>query len=56
LRARSGTSWNIADADAGFRRAPAVKVLEQLDEFYLTAMKSVDPGLREKYAKIYRNH
>jgi hypothetical protein len=26
----------------------------QLREFYLTAVEAVDPGLREKYAKIYR--
>jgi hypothetical protein len=28
----------------------------QLREFYLTAVEAVDPGLREKYAKIYRNY
>jgi hypothetical protein len=28
----------------------------QLREFYLTAIETVDPGLREKYAKIYRNY
>jgi hypothetical protein len=28
----------------------------QLREFYLTAIEAVDPGLREKYAKIYRNY
>jgi hypothetical protein len=26
----------------------------QLRKFYLTAIEAVDPGLREKYAKIYR--
>jgi hypothetical protein len=26
----------------------------QLREFYLTSIEAVDPGLREKYAKIYR--
>jgi hypothetical protein len=28
----------------------------QLREFYLTAIEAVDPGLRKKYAKIYRNY
>jgi hypothetical protein len=28
----------------------------QLREFYLTAVEAVDPFLREKYAKIYRNY
>jgi len=27
-----------------------------LREFYLTAIETVDPGLREKYSKIYRNY
>ena len=28
----------------------------QLRELYLTAVEAVNPGLREKYAKIYRNY
>jgi len=28
----------------------------QLREYYLTAIEAVDPGLREKYAKNYRNY
>jgi hypothetical protein len=28
----------------------------QLREFYLTAVEAVNPGLREKYVKIYRNY
>ncbi len=31
-------------------------VTGQLREFNLTAIEAVDPGLRAKYAKIYRNY